>query len=114
MKKFIQSLKWALHGLHTVWREEPNFRIEVVISFFVLLLGLYFNFLILEWIIIVGCIGAVLSAEIVNTAIEDLCNRVEPHTDPLIGKVKDMMSGFVLLVSFVAVIIGLLLFSGYF
>ena len=114
MSKFIKSCGWAMHGLRTVWQEEVNFRIEVGISLAVIALGIYLKFLTLEWIIVIACIGAVLGAEIVNTAVEDLCNKVEPNHDPLIGKVKDMMGGFVLLVAFVAGAIGVLLFSGYF
>ncbi len=102
-----------MHGLRTVWREEVNFRIEVSISLAVIALGIYLKFLTLEWIILIACIGAVLGAEIVNTAVEDLCNKVEPNHDPLIGKVKDMMGGLVLLVAFFAGAIGVLLFSGY-
>ncbi len=113
MSKFIKSCGWAMHGLRTVWREEVNFRIEVSISLAVIALGIYLKFLTLEWIILIACIGAVLGAEIVNTAVEDLCNKVEPNHDPLIGKVKDMMGGLVLLVAFFAGAIGVLLFSGY-
>ena len=65
----------------------------------------------LEWMIVVGCIGAVLSAEMLNTAIEDLCNKVEPNTDPVIGKIKDMMGGFVLIVCTSSAVIGLLVFK---
>ena len=114
MNKFIKSCGWAMHGLRTVWQEEVNFRIEIGISLAVIALGIYFKFITLEWIILIACIGAVLAAEIVNTAVEDLCNKVEPNHDPLIGKVKDMMGGFVLLVAFFAGIIGVLLFLGYF
>ncbi len=113
MSKLIKSFGWAIEGVRTVWREEINFRIEATISVIVLVLAFYLNFLILEWIIIIGCMGAVLSAEIINTAIEDLCNKVEPNTDPIIGKIKDMMGGFVLVVCTTSAIIGVIVFSNY-
>lgn len=113
MNKLIKSFGWAMNGLRTVWREEVNFRIEVGIAAVVIIKAFYLKFSVLEWVIIVGCIGAVLSAEMVNTAIEDLCNKVEPNTDPVIGKIKDIMGGFVLLVCIASAAIGLMIFSTY-
>ncbi len=107
------SFKWAINGIHTVWREEVNFRIEVAVAVAVVAVGIWLQFSRLEWIIIVGCILAVLAAEILNTAVEDLCNKVEPNTDLVIGKIKDIMGGFVLVVSLGAAIMGVILFSNY-
>lgn len=114
MNKLIKSFEWATNGIRTTWREEMNFRIELLVAFGVIMLGIYLNFLIIEWIIILGCIGAVLAAEMINTAIEDLCDRIEPAHDPVIGKIKDTMGGFVLLVATTSTMIGLIVFSNYF
>lgn len=114
MNKLIKSFGWAMNGLRTVWREEVNFRIEVGVATTVVLFGVRLDFSVPEWIIIIGCIGAVLSAEMVNTAIEDLCNKVEPKADPAIKKIKDVMGGFVLVVCLASVSIGLVIFSNYF
>lgn len=109
----MNSFGWAMNGIRTVWREEVNFRIEISIGILVVLFGIYLRLLVLEWMIIAACIGAVLAAEILNTAIEDLCNKVEPNTDPVIGKIKDIMGGLVLVVSITSVVIGLLIFTDY-
>lgn len=113
MAKLLKSFGWAMNGIQTVWSEEKNFRIESFIALAVIVLGFCFDFSTFEWVMIVSCIGAVLGAEMVNTAVEDLCNKVEPNTDPIIGKIKDMMGGFVLLVSMTAVIIGIIIFANY-
>lgn len=114
MNKFIQSFNWAMNGIQTVWREEVNFRIELVIGFLVVTGGIYYRFTKLEWAFIVASIAAVLGAEMINTAIEDLCNKVEPNTDPVIGKIKDIMGGLVLVVSAVAAAIGIMVFTNHF
>lgn len=49
--------------------------------------------------------------EIVNTAIEDICNKIEPNQNPVIGKIKDTMAGYVLVSSVAALIAGIILFS---
>lgn len=113
MDKIPKSFGWAINGIRVVWREEINFRIEVVIAVVVLCLAYYLNFLMRDLMIIIVCIGAVLSAEILNTAVEDLCNKVEPNVDPIIGKVKDIMGGFVLIVCFTSAVIGVAIFGSY-
>lgn len=105
----MKSFMFALAGILQVWREERSFKVLSVCALVAVIVGYYLRFASFEWVILVGCITAVLSAEIVNTAIEDLCNKVEPRTDPLIGKIKDMMAGFVLVVSLGALTVGLLL-----
>lgn len=102
-----------MSGVRTVWREEINFRIEIVVALSVVAGGMYLSFSKLEWAFIIVCISAVLSAEILNTAVEDLCNKVEPNTDSTIGKIKDIMAGFVLIVSATSAIIGVMVFSNH-
>ena len=102
-----------MSGIRTVWQEEVNFRIETVVAFLVIVGGIYLQFTKLEWAFIIISICAVLSAEIVNTAVEDLCNKIESNTDPIIGKIKDMMGGVVLLVCVTSVIIGVMVFTNH-
>ena len=103
-----------MHGFRTVWKEEVNFRIEAIIASVLVVMGVVLSFSLIEWIILLGATGAVLAAEILNTAVEDLCNKIEPKFDPAIGKVKDLMAGFVLFVAGGAVLIGVLLITYHF
>lgn len=114
MNKVIKSFGWAMSGLHTVWKEEMNFRIELVIGLILVVGAGMFRFSIIEWIVLLGCIGTVLSAEIINTAIEDLCDRIEPSFDPIIGKIKDTMAGLVLFIVVITSVIGILLLVNHF
>lgn len=113
MQKVVKSFGWAMNGVRTTWREEVNFRIELFVGLAVVALGFYFKIELIEWVVVVGCVTAVLSAEMVNTAIEDLCNKVEPNTDPVIGKIKDTMGGFVFTVALGVAVVGFLIFSRY-
>ena len=113
MNKLVRSIGWAINGIRTVWKEEVNFRIETAIALVVIGGGLYLQFTKLEWAFIIVCISVVLSSEILNTAVEDLCNKVEPNTDPIIGKIKDMMGGFVLVVSATSAVIGVMIFTNH-
>ncbi len=67
--------------------------------------------------LVVLSIGAVLSAEIMNTAIERTCDFVaEVHgldQDPRIRDIKDLAAAAVLVVALAAVAIGVIAFSPY-
>jgi len=97
-----------------VWKEEINFRIETLVAFFVLLFAWYFDFSFAENVAVLVAIFLVLSGEIINTAIEDLCNKIEPNTDMAIAKIKDVMAGFVLLSSLGASILGVFVLVNHF
>ncbi len=110
----MKSFKYAFRGLKATWKEESNFKIEVFVSIFVLFCLFYFDFSFVEKMFCLISITLVLSAEIINTAIEDLCNKVEPSIDPVIAKIKDTSSAFVLVASFGALLLGIFVFTNHF
>ena len=114
IKKVFISFGYAKQGLLTVWKEEYNFRIEVIFTILILGIMYYFNFSLLEFIICIIAMTFILSAEIVNTAIEDVCNKIEPNRDPAIGKIKDTMAGFVFITVISGLTIGFLVFYNHF
>ncbi|KND47870.1 MAG: diacylglycerol kinase (ATP dependent) [Parcubacteria bacterium C7867-006] len=114
LKKSLNSFGYALRGIKTTWQEENNFQIMSVITVAVLFIVFYFDFTLLESALVVISITVVLSFEMMNTAIEDLCNKIEPNQDPVIGKIKDISSGFVLLSSIGALIVGIIVFYSHF
>lgn len=62
-----------------------------------------------EWIAVILCIGAVLAAEGVNSAIEALCDKVSPEYDEAIKHTKDLAAGAVLILAVMSIIVGLLI-----
>ena len=114
MNQTIKSFGFAFRGLKNTWKEEPNFRIETVFAIIVLFCMFYFKFSLAEIAFCILVITIVLSAEIINTVIEDICNKIEPNQDPIIGKIKDTASAFVLVSTLGSVIIGLIVFYNHF
>lgn len=112
--KSYKSFFYAVNGLKTTWREEHNFRVEVFCAIIVLAAALYFNFSFIEWALIILSITIVLTCEIINTAIEDLCNKIEPNQNPTIGKIKDTMAAFVFISSLGTLVLGILIFLHHF
>lgn len=114
LTKIYHSFSFAWNGLKTTWREEHNFRVEILIAVVVVFFIIFFDFSLIESLFCILAIVIVLCAEIVNTAVEDLCNRVEPQHDTIIAKIKDTMAAFVLVSSFGAAVIGFLVFYTHF
>lgn len=110
----FKSLGYALRGVRYVFKEETNFAFIVLFAILALVIGWYSGFTPVEFSIVVVLITIVSVAEMVNTAIEDLCNKIEPNHDPVIGKIKDIASGFVFLASFGSGVAGLILFFSHF
>ncbi len=112
MPNFIKSLSFAMNGLKIVLGEK-NIKIHLIIAFLVICTGFYFQISIIEWFIILICIGCVLSLEIINTAIEHFVDLVEPNQNPKAGAIKDLAAGAVLIFSIISAIIGIMIFGKY-
>lgn len=106
----IHNVRYALRGVQIAWQEEFSFRVEVVAAAIVFLLGWYYGISTLEWLVIASTIGAVFTAEIFNTALEELCDKFKADPDPHIAKIKDLAAGAVLVASFFALIVGTIIF----
>ncbi len=57
--------------------------------------------------------AAVLSAEIFNTAIEKMCDIIQPDFDERIGFIKDIAAGAVVLIAIASAVIGVLVYWKY-
>ncbi|HTH30540.1 MAG TPA: diacylglycerol kinase family protein, partial [Lacibacter sp.] len=89
---------------------EVNMRIHVAEAVLACIAGFYFNLSAVEWTIIILCIVLVISFELINTAIEELCNMIHPEQHPVIKKIKDISAGAVLLAATGSVIAALIIF----
>ena len=107
-------LKAALDGLAVVFRSELNFKVHVFIFFLVLLLGFFFQIKTSEWALVLFASAMVFSTEMFNTAIENICDYIEPKMDPKIGKIKDISASAVLICAVISAAVGLLIFMPYF
>ncbi len=110
IEKKLRSFKYALTGIAIAWREEFNFRFDVVWAFLTLGLAWFLRLSETEFLVILFMIGFVLTAETFNTALEELCDKFQPTHDPHIGKIKDLAAGAVLISSITAFIVGCVIF----
>ena len=110
MLNFLKGFVYAFNGLIAFFTSERNGRIQLVVALFIVAIGWWFHLSKTEWITILACIAAVLSLEMINSAIEKLCNLVQPTYHPVIKTIKDISAGAVLWVSVISAIIGGIIF----
>lgn len=93
----VGDIRNGWNGLRIVWREEWHFSYQVaaVVLGIVLSWLLGTDALLLILLIAFGCIA--LAGEVVNTAVEDICNVIQPAYDARIGAIKDVAQAFVIL-----------------
>lgn len=66
-----------------------------------------------EWLVTLILIGLAWMAEIFNTAIEKLADRVSKERDMLVGQAKDLASGAVLVICFFAAVCAVIIYLPY-
>ncbi|MFZ5364434.1 MAG: diacylglycerol kinase [Patescibacteria group bacterium] len=113
LSRLIKSFHYAGRGLVRVFREEQSFRIQVFVGFLVLILALIFNIKVWEAIALLLVIMMVLVLELINSVFERVVDVLKPRMHPYVETVKDIMAAVVLLSSFGAIIVGLLILGPY-
>lgn len=113
MKKIILSFRYAYNGIKYVFRTQQNFRIQLIVFFIALFLGLIFNITSNEWLVILFMSSLVLSLEIINTSIENLVDLMTDNYHPKAEKAKDAAAAAVLLSSIISILVGLIIFIPY-
>jgi diacylglycerol kinase (ATP) len=103
---------YSLAGLRAAWRHEAAFRQEVLLCLPLVPLGLWLGANGVERALLLGSLGLVLAAELVNSAIEAAVDRHGPERHPLAGRAKDAGSAAVLVALVVAALTWLLLLLG--
>tara|TARA_Y100000766_G_C18725982_1_gene516372 strand:- start:329 stop:721 length:393 start_codon:yes stop_codon:yes gene_type:complete len=110
LKKRLQSFRFAIKGIKNLVLYEHNSRIHLTALLVVIGLGLFFKLELMEWVAISIVSGIVILTELINTAIENLADIVEPKWNEKIGKIKDYSAGAVLVAAIVSVIVGSVIF----
>lgn len=114
MKRFVRSFAHAIKGILFTLRSECNFQVEVAMAGVVFFLMFLLPLSHFENIVLVIAIMLVLAFELVNTAIERVMDILKPRVHPYARVVKDVMAGAVFVISFGALLLGVIIFFPYF
>jgi diacylglycerol kinase (ATP) len=111
VRRIARSFGYAVEGLATMVRTQPNFWIHLAAAVAALGFGVVLRLSPAELAVIVLTIAFVLVIECLNTALETLCDLVSPSFHPLVKRAKDISAGAVLIAAVASVAIALLLFA---
>ncbi len=108
--KFLRSFYCAGRGISFCFRHERHFRIHLVSTVYVMFFSLFYDLSATDYAVLILTCAAVITAEIFNTAIEVVIDKVSPKFDVLAMMGKDIAAGAVLFTAVGAVAVGLFMF----
>ena len=97
--------------MYQFFLHERNGRIETILAIIVILFSIAMEVSHTEWIAIFLCIAMVIGFEMLNSALEKLCDMVQEEYHPVIKIIKDMSAAAVLWASLISFIIAALIFA---
>lgn len=106
----LKSFLYAGRGLWIFISSEAPALLHLIVILVVMAAGWWFDISPIEWMILILTVAALLSAELLNSAIERLGNAITTDRHPMIGKAKDLAAGAVLILSIAALIVAAIIF----
>jgi len=108
----VRSFKFAAAGVAHSFSER-NMQVHLLATVVVVVLGIVLKLSFIEWMLVLLCIGFVLSSELVNTAVEQMCDglvksKALDYKDA--GLPKDLAAGSVLVAAVTSGVVGLAIF----
>ena len=101
-------MRFALNGLKVAFPAEKSLKFQLIVAVGALLILIVLQPALYWWAIVIMMIGVVFAAELLNTALEILCDYVQPEHHEAIKKAKDVAAAAVLMVSIAAAVVGVL------
>lgn len=100
----------AVVGFSWAVQRHASFHVHLSVASLVIAIAAALRMELWQWCVLVISIGGVITAELFNTAIEELVRVLHPEQDPQVGRVLDIAAAAVLVVSIAAAVAGMLVF----
>jgi diacylglycerol kinase (ATP) len=110
MKKQLKSFFAAFSGIGQAILTEGHLRFHTVAAVYVIAFSFFYELSAEKWAVVIMTIALVISAELVNSAAESLCDRITKDYDPIIKRVKDISAAAVLVLAAGAVCVAFLFY----
>ena len=102
----------AFRGLWLGGRGQRSFWVHIPLAVVVLALAALLRCELWQWSVLLLCITMVISAELMNSAVEELAKAIDLNHNPTIGRALDIASGAVLSAAIGAAVVGALVLGG--
>lgn len=114
LQHWVKKFRCAFHGLWIGAIGQSSFLVHYVAAILTLGLAVWLKCSLTQWCLLLLCIGAVLGAEYLNSALERLARGLCREQNADVGAALDIASAAVLIVSICSAIIGGLIFVSQF
>lgn len=109
-RSWPEKFRDAFHGLREGVRGQSSFLAHFVIATAVIAAATVWRMKPSQWCVLLLCITVVLTAEMLNSALESLARAITDQTDPHIRTALNVGSAAVLIASLGAGIVGTMVF----
>ncbi len=113
-KNLLEAINCACEGIIHALKTQRSMRIHFTLAFTAVFISLYLNLSVMDFIIICILIGLVISAELINTAVEIIMDLLKKDFHISVKYIKDISAGVVMVNAVVALFGGFIIFSKYF
>src|SRR5262245_38344087 len=105
-RRWREKFREALHGVKLGVRGHSSFFVHFFLAALVVTAAAVMQCDWVEWCLLLGCIGGVMTAELFNSAIETLFHGLDDSAKQRLRGVLDIAAGAVLLAAGTATVIG--------
>jgi diacylglycerol kinase (ATP) len=101
----LKALIWSMAGIKAAWKNEQAFRWEAAIVLLMMPVGLWLGRTAVERALLIASSMSILIAELLNSAVEAVVDRIGPERHELSKRAKDMGSAaaFISMISAIVV-----------
>ncbi len=110
VKNVLNKCKYTMQGLNYCLNNESSFILVAICACLVIILGISFDISFLEWVISFGSLALISVVELINTAIEAVCDLVTLDYSEYVKVAKDCGSAATGIMTVLALIVNLIIF----
>jgi diacylglycerol kinase len=110
-RSWVKKFDDAFRGLKLGVRGHSSFFVHFFMAIVVIAAAATLRVGVIQWCILLGCVTAVIAAELLNSAIEILCRVLDVERLPNGKAPLDIAAGAVLAVAIGASIVGMIVFA---
>lgn len=95
LKRLLYATQYSYQGLRASWESEAAIRQELLLIVFLLPITFLLNISSVEQVLLIFSLAFIVVAELLNTALETVVDRIGHEFNVLSGKAKDIGSAAV-------------------
>ena len=95
LKRIINATGYSVQGLKAAWLNEAAFRQESILLVIMTIVSFFIPVTKVERLMMISSLFIVVIAELINSAIEAVVDRIGPEHHQLSGRAKDIGSAAV-------------------